>query len=61
MTTLTVEVPKSIAKKFATQKVVNYKKLFEELENNSWSDFDVKMSAENFLETLDREVLNHKV
>jgi len=57
MTTLTVEVPDHIANKFKSYTIVNYKLLFSEVEKENWTDFDVNMSADNFLIELDKEVL----
>lgn len=60
MTTITLEVPDDIAEKFSSQKVVPFSNFLEELENNSWHDFDVNMDANDFLSVLETQVLQNK-
>lgn len=64
MVVISVDVPANLAKKFNSDKVVNFKDLSIEeqlldVDWSKWNDSFVNMDANDFLKSLKRDVINY--
>jgi hypothetical protein len=66
MVVISVDVPKQLAKKFSSDKIVQLKDLSIEeqllnIDGEAWNDSFVNMDIKEFLKTLKKDVINYNI